>query len=62
MIAVDIQKQYCLDLIAAMVLHVVATSVYQLDTQSDKRGSHAFSSSEGTSWYSVEVDFVYGGW
>ncbi len=39
------------------------TNTIQLDGQSDRRGSYAFTNYDvGTTWYSVEVDFVYGSW
>lgn len=39
------------------------TTTITLDAQSERHGSHAFTNYDGgTSWYSVEVDFVYGSW
>ena len=39
------------------------TTVYNLDGHGDRRGSHAFTNhSAGTTWYSVEANFVYGTW
>ena len=39
------------------------STTIKMDSQSDRRGSHTFTNYDGgTTWYSVEVDFVYGSW